>query len=230
MIIIGHRGCKKSEGENTLRNIKIALEAGAHGIEIDLRKFRDRIVILHDKSVDRTTDGKGLLKNLSETEFKLLTCKNGDSIPYLENVLCHLGKNISLFLEIKEIDCHKDIERILSLNKAELLNRKVKVTISSFHSEVLYYFAKSTDWGLAMLFKEDIDTAMDICKKFTISEIHVSLKQLTDRNIRLIKKHNLRIFVYTVNHQCHYQQCKDYGVDGIITDVPDFFLKNGFKR
>ncbi len=65
-MLIGHRGCKGIEPENTLRAIRKAISIGAGGVEIDVQLSKDKeLVVIHDDKLDRTTNGKGLVKNLT---------------------------------------------------------------------------------------------------------------------------------------------------------------------
>ena len=73
LMVFGHRGAGHNEPENTLRAIRWALTHGIDGVEVDLRLTKDkRVILIHDESVDRTTDGTGFLRNLTLNEVKKL--------------------------------------------------------------------------------------------------------------------------------------------------------------
>ena len=102
MLIIGHRGCSYDSGENTAGGIVSAIRAGVDGIEIDIRRSDDQLILLHDSTVTRTTNGYGSHKRYSFSSLRNLVCKNGESIPTLDEVMPLLFNTRFIFLEIKE--------------------------------------------------------------------------------------------------------------------------------
>lgn len=108
-IVIAHRGSHLVKPENTLEAIEAAIAAGADYVEADLRTTKDgHLVLCHDKSVDRTTDGKGLVKDLSSSEiFKLTTTGNDKMVcrvPDFESVLKVCKDRINIYLDFKDAD------------------------------------------------------------------------------------------------------------------------------
>src|SRR5688572_1778837 len=107
MQIIGHRGAAACEPENTLRGIRHALEAGADGVEIDVRLSQDhQLVLMHDDRVDRTTSGKGVVKKLPLARLRELDAGKGERIPTLQEAMGCFSedhrRSRRLFLELKE--------------------------------------------------------------------------------------------------------------------------------
>lgn len=87
VLVIAHRGASAYEPENTLRSVEKALELGADMVEVDVRASRDRhIVVMHDPVVDRTTNGKGYVKDMTLKELKKLDAGLGEKIPTLHEV------------------------------------------------------------------------------------------------------------------------------------------------
>jgi len=116
LLFIGHRGTRANSDENTIEAFKKALEFGANYVEFDVRKTKDeRVVIIHDSTLDRTTNGSGLIKNLDYNEVLKYGTKNHKyKIPLLSDTLEGLMGRIKFMIEIKEDDL-KDI--ILNLVK-----------------------------------------------------------------------------------------------------------------
>jgi len=105
IILIAHRGGIVPDiPENSLSAFQNAIEKGAHAIEIDLRATKDgEIVIMHDETVDRTTNGNGRVSDLTLVELKKLDLGNGERIPTYEEVLQFVsGTGVVLLLDIKE--------------------------------------------------------------------------------------------------------------------------------
>ncbi|HLH31441.1 MAG TPA: glycerophosphodiester phosphodiesterase family protein, partial [Terriglobia bacterium] len=94
MIIFGHRGAPgyPRKAENTIGSFRKALQLGAAGIEFDVRRCGDgRLVVIHDDTVDRTTNGKGRVANLNYDELSQLDAGSGERIPLLSDVLDEFG-------------------------------------------------------------------------------------------------------------------------------------------
>ncbi|NYB51604.1 MAG: glycerophosphodiester phosphodiesterase [Methanobacteriaceae archaeon] len=137
MKLIAHRGASAFEGENTLRSVKRAFKLGADMVEVDVRQSRDgELVVIHDSTVDRTTNGKGLVKEKTLKQLKELDAGNGEKIPTLREVLQILeGKvpadEIGLVIEIKEPGIEKQVLDILRLEE-----KVKKVIVASFYHNV----------------------------------------------------------------------------------------------
>ncbi|RLG46262.1 MAG: glycerophosphodiester phosphodiesterase, partial [Thermoproteota archaeon] len=100
--VVGHRGASAYEPENTVRSIRRAFEMGADAVEVDARVSKDgHVVIIHDETVDRTTNGTGLVSELSLEEIRALDAGKGEKIPTLQEVLEEIRGKGCLFLEIK---------------------------------------------------------------------------------------------------------------------------------
>ena len=114
MKILGHRGARHEAPENTLSGIERALAAGVDGVEIDVRRTRDgRIVVIHDATVDRTTDGTGLVSAMTFDELRTLDAGGGERVPLLEEVVEALRGRGELIVELKEAAHAMDVARCL---------------------------------------------------------------------------------------------------------------------
>jgi glycerophosphoryl diester phosphodiesterase len=101
--IMGHRGAKAYEPENTLRSIRRALDLGVQAVEIDIHLSRDgHLVVIHDATVDRTTNGKGRVADLSWKELRRLDAGMGERLPSLEEVVDTVRGQAHLFVELKD--------------------------------------------------------------------------------------------------------------------------------
>ena len=98
---IGHRGAAGHAPENTLAAIQKGIALGVDFVEVDVRRTADGVlVILHDETVNRTTNGKGRVDRLSLREIKRLNAGNGESIPTLEEVLTVVEGQAGLVVEL----------------------------------------------------------------------------------------------------------------------------------
>jgi glycerophosphoryl diester phosphodiesterase len=103
MRILGHRGARHEAPENTLAGIEHGLAAGVDGVEVDVRITSDgRIVVIHDATVDRTTNGSGPVAGMTFDELRTLDAGDGERVPLLEEVVAALRGRGVLSVEIKE--------------------------------------------------------------------------------------------------------------------------------
>ena len=87
MIVIGHRGAKGYEPENTLPSFEKAIQLGCDYVELDVHLADDELFVIHDFSVDRTTNGWGKISKLTREQIESLDAGNGQKIPTLSEVL-----------------------------------------------------------------------------------------------------------------------------------------------
>jgi glycerophosphoryl diester phosphodiesterase len=103
-LIGGHRGNPAEHPENTMRSFRSAIAAGCDLIECDVHLSSDgRLVVIHDHTLERTTNGKGLVGELTSAELRRLDAGQGERIPLLQEVVeLALGK-VGLVIEIKQV-------------------------------------------------------------------------------------------------------------------------------
>ncbi len=102
MHIMGHRGAPAYEPENTLRSIRAALAMGVAAVEVDVQLTKDgELAVIHDDTVDRTTNGKGPVRDFTLAELKGLDAGKGESIPSLAEVVKEVVDRVHLVVELK---------------------------------------------------------------------------------------------------------------------------------
>ncbi|HID15455.1 MAG TPA: glycerophosphodiester phosphodiesterase, partial [Candidatus Atribacteria bacterium] len=132
-LVVAHRGASAYEPENTLRAIRRAIEIGADVVEIDVRLTKDGYpVVIHDETVDRTTNGSGLVNEFSLDELRKLDAGKGEKIPLLSEVLDLVAGKINVFIEIKV-----DEAVIPSLREVDARDLWDSVMFTSFNIEHL---------------------------------------------------------------------------------------------
>ena len=138
---LGHRGAREVAPENTLASFHKALELGADGIELDVMLSRDkRVVVIHDRRIDRTTDGTGRVEDLSLAELKALDAGSwfggdyaGERIPTLEEVVEALPPHTIINVELKSLalfDSRLEQEVVHLIERHGLTRR---IIVSSFN-------------------------------------------------------------------------------------------------
>src|ERR1700757_2576631 len=113
-MIYGHRGAPGYPrlAENTIGSFEKALQSGADGVEFDVRRCADgRIVVIHDETIDRTTNGKGRVAALTYDELRKFDAGFGEPIPLLTDVLDRFGGRCVLNIELKDCRIGEDVKQ-----------------------------------------------------------------------------------------------------------------------
>ena len=246
MVIIGHRGGASIGPENTLACYKKGIEAGADMIEIDIHLSKDgKIVVCHDQSIDRTTNGKGLIREMTLGEIRQYRVADADGnlteekIPTLDEVFDLFQKTRSggnpckLLIEIKRTnDIYQGIEELL-LKKINICNAKEWVTVQSFNDfalekihqldptirlEKLFFFKLP---GLPIIMDWFHFTHFSYEKYNYISSFNMNYRWLTKSFLNDIHRHGKEVKVWTLEDT----NVPFMDVDGIITNRPDLWSK-----
>lgn len=131
LVITGHRGTLSTEPENTMRSFRRAIADGVDELELDVHLSSDgHLVIMHDKTVDRTTNGTGAIAEMTLAELRALDAGLGEQVPTFEEFWRTIGE-IDLQVEVKDAAA---TAAVLALIKAE---PREGVTITSFHPEAV---------------------------------------------------------------------------------------------
>src|SRR3989344_9380836 len=102
MLKIGHRGACGYAPENTLKSFQRAIDLGVDAIELDVQLCKSgELIVMHDNTVDRTTDGSGFIKKLKLKDLKKLDAGEGERIPTLEEVLNLVDRRVKVNIELK---------------------------------------------------------------------------------------------------------------------------------
>ena len=226
MKTFGHRGAAGLVAENTLASISRAIELGVDGIEIDVHCCKSgELVVIHDDSVDRTTNGVGLIKNLTLTELKELSIDGKYSIPALTEVLDIIDAQCQLNIELKGSGTALPVVDLLR----EYLNNsgwdKSDFIISSFdHDQLFDVCSIDNTLKIGVLTEETIADALMIAKSLKAYSIHPSIEKFYAEEALLAIEEGFTIYVWTVNDKSEIDRLRRLNVEAIITDFPNFVL------
>ncbi|MFF3272220.1 glycerophosphodiester phosphodiesterase family protein [Streptomyces chrestomyceticus] len=225
---VGHRGAPKLAPENTLASLEAAADHGAEWVETDVQFTKDgQAVIMHDPTVDRTTDGTGRVDQLTADQISRLTVKGGGRVPTLEQVLASLRqRSARLLLEIKGPESPAHVEKTLELvTEAGMAERTM---IQSFDEDVVRNAAASAHGMKVALLRDKLDPdPVATARKFSLTAYSIAYKGLAARPTALdqLKAAGIDVFVWTVDREPDWQTATTWGVDGIITNRPDVLLQ-----
>ncbi|MGP8303591.1 glycerophosphodiester phosphodiesterase family protein [Streptomyces inhibens] len=225
---IGHRGAPEIAPENTLASLEAAAERGADWVETDVQFTKDgRPVIMHDATVDRTTDGTGRVDELTAKEISRLTVKGGGRVPTLEQVLASLKERPArLLLEIKGPQSSAAVDRALGLvSEAGMTERTL---LQSFDEQVVRDASASPHRTKVALLRSTLDTdPVATARQLSLSAYAVNFSGLSARPsvVDKLRAAGVEVFVWTVDTEAQWQTATSWGVNGVVTNRSDPFVR-----
>ena len=227
-LIFGHRGSPFKAPENTIASINKAIEDGCEAVEIDLRKTKDgKLVVIHDAKVDRTTNGKGFVKDFTLEELKKLD-SYGEKIPTFEEAINFVNKRTKIIVEIKEENIEKDIVGMIEKN--DLFD--YAYAISFYHKSVkmVKELNKKIKTGI-LLVSSPVDAAA-LAKQADSDALVINFNFVDKEVVNKAHKNNLKVFAWNIDTIKDLREMLKLNVDGMGSNKPDVlieYLKNKSK-
>jgi len=231
-VIFAHRGASAHAPENTLPAFELALQQGADGVELDVKLTADgHVIVMHDSSVERTTDGHGRVRDLSLADFRKLDAGGyyaesfrGTKVPALEEVFEAIGPRCVINVELTNYTTPRDglVDKVCEAVKRHALQSRI--LFSSFYEFNLKraaYLLPDVPRGLLAL--PGWKGAWARSFGFMFGEYQVLHPHITDANAAQVSRvHQLkrRIHVWTANTEEEITRLKNWGVDGLFSDDP----------
>ncbi|WP_028402056.1 glycerophosphodiester phosphodiesterase [Ectobacillus panaciterrae] len=234
MKIYAHRGVPSLYPENTMIAFQEAVRMKCNGIELDVQLTKDDVpVVIHDETLERTTNGTGWVKDYTYEElctfnasYKYREELGHCPIPTLEEV-CQLiqGEPIILNIELKnEIIMYPQLEEKV-YDMIRSFNIQDQVVVSSFNHESLKYFHSiAKDVQTAVLTEKPIENVVEYIKGLGASGYHPDFSILTKELAAELNANDIAIRPYTVNDPKVAQQLRDWGISAIVTDCPQIIM------
>jgi glycerophosphoryl diester phosphodiesterase len=235
-IVIAHRGDKQHAPENTIAAFRNAVEKGADAIEFDVKlSADDRVVVIHDQTVNRTTNGNGKISTLSFSSLRSLDAgewfsekfKN-ERIPLLEEVFEEVGERIYMNIEltnynspgdrlvsevVKLVKKHKMQNRVLFSSFLGINLQKARRLLPEVFRGLLTFPGILGSWGRMFGWRGDF------------MSLHPYIGDVTPSLINRIHEYGKRVHVWTVNNENDIKKMFDFGVDALFTDDPEKVLQ-----
>lgn len=223
MLKIGHRGAKGYAPENTLISFQKAIEMGVDGIELDVHLSVDgEIIVIHDTTIDRTTDGQGFVNKLSLPELKTFRIEKEHQIPTLTEVFGLVNKQCFINIELKGKGTAGAVAALIEKYVLERNWKYEHFLISSFDwVSLLDIHLSNPKIPLGVLTEYDVALAFAFAKYIDAKSIHPYYHLLNKENTAQMQEKALQVFPWTVNEKEDIQKLKSFNVNGIITDFPD---------
>ncbi|MDN3671483.1 glycerophosphodiester phosphodiesterase family protein [Flavobacterium branchiarum] len=223
MLKIAHRGARGYEPENTLQAFQKAIQMKADGIELDVQLSSDgHLIVIHDETIDRTTNGKGFVNNLSLQELKDFRIENKHQIPTLSEVLDLVNQQCFINIELKGIGTADAVVTLIELYISEKNWSYDSFLVSSFDWEYLKQInSLNPKIAIGVLTETDIESAITFAKEIKAKAIHPDFHLLNKENTKQIQEIGFQVFPWTVNEKEDIAKIKTYNVNGIISDFTD---------
>ncbi len=234
-LVIAHRGASLHAPENTMAAFNLAVEVGAHAIELDAKLSRDgEVVIMHDSTLDRTTDGTGTVRSHTVMELRALDAGSrfgesftGEKVPILADVCDSLAGKILINVELTNYATPFDQlpEKVISL----IVHRGIEknVLISSFNPVVLIRSKRiAPDIPIGLLVRGSPRLLINRLMRSWIMYdcYHPAWEHVSQDLIEQERSAGNRIHVWTLNTAEEMINLAQAGVNGIITDDPSLAL------
>ena len=247
---IAHQGGNHLRPDNTMVAFEHAVELGVDALEMDVHATSDGVLaVIHDETVDRTTDGSGLVKEMTFAELRELDAAynwphheeseehpyrgQGIRVPSLEEVLRRFP-DVPMTIEIKQAD-PPIVDAFGEL--LQRYDREQNTIVASFHPEVMREFRRKFPAFATSGVEPEIRTFYVMktifagwlyappMEAFQVPEVSGNLRVITPRFVRAAHRRGLNVQVWTVNEADAMRRVLDAGVDGVITDRPDLLLE-----
>ncbi len=223
---IGHRGYTASRTENTLPAIRAAVRRGAAAVEVDVRVTRDaKMVLMHDRGVARTTDGRGYVDRMTSAQIAELRTPDGARVPFVRQaarVARRLGT--TLVLELKSGPDRgwtrwqvRELRRVLV--KRQMFNRSL---VFSFNAELLRRVEGAvpgfeTSWILRRW------PSLRKIRRQGVDNVSMPVRVVGRRKVRRLERHGISAFGRNANRRWSWERFERAGVTGVVTDrVPAY--------
>lgn len=208
--LIAHRGASGYQPENTILAFRAAFQDGANAIELDLRITLDgQIVVMHDRTVDRTTGGEGKVEDLTLKTLRSLDAGQGEWVPTFQEVidLAQTWKG-TIFAEIKVRGIEEQLLSLVHQNNAQ---------------EMIVFFGLQPAIGRI----HDLDPSISCTYP---GKFRVGIEPLTKENIDQLHEQGLFLIHGDIDDESEMSRLIDLGLDGIITNYPNRLAKVLHKK
>jgi len=220
--IIAHRGASGLAPENTLASVQEALKIGARMIEIDIHTTKDgEIVVMHDADVSRTTNGVGLISQMTLEEIRSLDAGSwfgakfsGEKVPTLDEVLRTVKGKADLCVEVKDANPRDVLRKLMRHNFID------HVILFDFDHDRAYE-AKKIQPNLRTLLLGTTHASLSKIDPSLCDFVGSAYSKVDESLVKRVHDLGLQIFVYTVNEENQMKEAVELGVDALITNFPN---------
>ena len=222
LFCFGHRGACGHEPENTLRSVRKALELGAAGIEVDAHFVAGHLMVIHDDTLQRTTNGRGRLDKKSFAELRVLDAGLGERIPTLQEVFDTVNRRAVINVELKGPDTAAPVVTLIDDYIANRGWSYDDFVLSSFDHEKLREAKQlRSSIRIGALIDKVPRGLAEFAEKLGAWSVNPSRRCVTLEFVEDAHQRGLKVFVFTVNEPKEIARMQSLGVDGVFSDFPE---------
>jgi glycerophosphoryl diester phosphodiesterase len=221
MKVIAHRGASGHEPENTLSAIQAALDMKVDAIEIDIHLVDNTPIVIHDRWLQKTTDGEGRISEKRLKELRRLDAGKGQKIPTLWEVLRLVGAQCELNLELKSSKTTLPVLQMLRKSIDKLGCNQSQFLLSSFDHHILKEIKnQDSAWRIGALTGSKPLSYAKFAEELGADSIHLDVDFIDQAFVDDAHKRGLKVYAYTVDHEEDIADLHNMNVDGIFTNYP----------
>lgn len=226
-LIIGHRGASAEMPENTLAAFALAQEQGAAGIEFDVQLSADgQVVVIHDDTVDRTTDGTGRVSRMSLAQLQELDAGRGQTIPTLDDVFETFGPGLLYNVELKGAGWGSQELAVAVADRIAAYHQERHTIVSSFSPLAVYHARRHLTRSTPVAHLRQYGWQRFVHSLVPAAADHPHHTLVNEATMAWARRRGLRVHVWTVDDPGRAQQLVALGVHGIITNRPQLIRSN----
>jgi glycerophosphoryl diester phosphodiesterase len=222
LFCFGHRGACGHAPENTVLSVRKALELGADGVEVDVQFADGQLVVIHDDTLDRTTNGHGRLVKKSFAYLRSLDAGSGERIPTLAEIFDAVNRRAVINVELKGAHTAAPVAALI----AEYVNRRGwsydDFLVSSFdHTRIREAKQCCPEIRIGALIMKTPRGLAKFAEVLGAWSLHASRRCVTPKLVADAHRRGLKVFVFTINEPGEIALMKTLGVDGVFSDFPE---------
>jgi glycerophosphoryl diester phosphodiesterase len=222
LFCFGHRGARGLEPENTLRAVRKALELGANGIEVDVHLAHGRLIVIHDDTLDRTTNGVGRVMERPFAYIRSLDAGQGERIPTLTEVFDLVDRRAVINVELKGPGTAAPVVRLIDRYVQTGNWRYENFLVSSFDlAQIQTVKGLRFEIRTGALIERAPPGLAAFAERLGAWSLHPGKRYVTPELVADAHQRGLKVFVYTINQPAEIASMAAIGVDGMFTDYPD---------
>jgi len=228
ILVMGHRGARGLAPENTIASFETARKIGVDFVELDVHVSKDaHLIVIHDATVGRTTDGHGYIKDMNLSEIKALDAGSWfdprytrEKVPTLTKVLEWSGGEMPLAIELKGGFEQGVVHRVIDLLwRYDMANEVILISFN--HRALQHVKALSPEIRTGILYVARLVDSIAVARRSVADALHPNWNYVDRELVRETHAAGLALSTWTVNEPEDMRTLIEMGVDSIGTDYPD---------
>jgi glycerophosphoryl diester phosphodiesterase len=222
LFCFGHRGARGHAPENTVCSVRKALELGADGVEVDVHFTDSQLVVIHDDTLDRTTNGQGRVAKKPFAYLRSLDAGSGEHIPTLAEIFDAVNRRAIINVELKSPHTAAPVAALIT----EYVNRHGwsfdDFLVSSFdHARIREAKQCCPEIRIGALIMKVPRGLAKFAEALGTWSLHAGKRCVTQKLVADAHRRGLKVFVFTINQPGEIARMKTLGVDGVFSDFPE---------